>query len=98
MTAAAVPAVAAINLCRNSAALTRPTPPTVPKNDTARSPQRLVRLLMLSGDANRPDGRSRVDADDSARMMVRQRKFRVNIYQIRRLGVTALVLISNSYL
>jgi len=53
---------------------------------------------MLSGDAKRPDGRSRVDADDSARMMVRQRKFRVNIYQIRRLGVTALVLISNSYL
>src|SRR6185437_7339281 len=40
MTAAAVPAVAEINRCRTSALLTWPTPPKLPKNDTARSPQR----------------------------------------------------------
>jgi hypothetical protein len=37
MTAAAVPAVAEINRCRNSALLAWRTPPTLPKNDTARS-------------------------------------------------------------
>ena len=43
MTAAAAPAVTEIIRCRNSVALTRPTPPALPNNDTARSPQRLLR-------------------------------------------------------
>ena len=38
ITAAALAAVAAISRCRTSVALTRPIPPTLPKNDTARSP------------------------------------------------------------
>src|ERR1700761_4122017 len=42
ITAAAVPPVAAIIRCRSTAARIRPTPPKLPKNDTTRSPQRLV--------------------------------------------------------
>jgi hypothetical protein len=39
ITAAALAAVAAISRCLSSVPLTLPTPPTLSKNDTARSPQ-----------------------------------------------------------
>jgi hypothetical protein len=54
ITAAAVPAVAAIVRCRSRVAPTRPGPPKLPKNDTAPTPQRLVSSLILPGDANGP--------------------------------------------
>ena len=43
MTTAAAPAVTEIIRCRSSVALTRPIPPALSSNDTARSPPRLVR-------------------------------------------------------
>src|ERR1700733_7132254 len=91
MTAAAVPAVAAINLCRSSTVPTRPTPPTLPKNDTARSPQRLGSWLVLPATRDDPiDGIASTlitgQTDASS-----QREFRANIYQTRKLCITAAV-------
>jgi hypothetical protein len=46
ITAAALAAVAVISRCLSSVALTLPAPPTLPKNDTARSPQPISQAVI----------------------------------------------------